>query len=237
MPDAPTAAAASRADGRQANQLRPFATEPGALERPDGSARFSHDDTRLLVSVYGPVEAKRSRENPTEAILDVALRPRVGLPGPAEREIEQLLVQALRHIVVLAAYPRTAISVVVQVLASDGSLLAVAMHGVCVALMHAGVPMRGMMGSCAIAVSADGDLLLDPTADEERGAFAGLLTIYALSPHPPHIAPTECPRLPSLPRLARAQMRTQCSHFASGCESCSTARQSGSSSSPMRTAG
>lgn len=161
-----------RADGRVANQVRPLAAEPGALSRADGSSRFSHDGTEVAVAVYGPCEAKRSRERIDGATLEVIVRPRAGIPSPADREVEQLIAQTLHHVIILAVHPCTAISVVVQVLADDGSLLCTALHGACVALMHAGVPLRGMLGSCAIAVLPDGGMLLDPSAEEEAQAQA-----------------------------------------------------------------
>ena len=145
----------TRPDNRLAAQLRPLSAEPAALERADGSARLAHGGTELLVAVYGPCEAKRSRESIEGAALDVIVKPCAGLPGPAEREVEQLLVQTLTHAILTAHHPRTAICIVVQVLAADGSLLAAATHGACLALMHAGVPLRGMLGGCAAAPAAD----------------------------------------------------------------------------------
>ena len=170
----------NRVDGRVASQLRPFAAEPAALSRADGSARFSHGQTEVLVSVYGPCEAKRARECVDSAVLEVLVRPLGGLPGPVERETEQLLSQTLSHLVLKAMHPRTAISVVVQVLSDDGSLLATALHGACLALTHAGVPLRGMLGGCAAALLPDGTALLDPCAEEEKEAQAVMSVAFLL---------------------------------------------------------
>ena len=38
------------------------------------------------------------------------------------------------------------------------------------ALVHAGVPMRGMLAGCTGALTRSGEVLLDPTADEQREA-------------------------------------------------------------------
>jgi exosome complex component RRP46 len=170
----------ARSDGRVAAQLRPMASEPGALVRADGSARFAHDQTEVLVSVYGPCEAKRSRERIDGATLELIVRPRMGLPLPADRELEQLLCQTLQHVVLVALHPRTAISIAVQVLANDGALIAAALHGACVALMHAGVPLRGMLGGCTVAVLPDGSMLLDPTAAEEEEARSVVTLAYLI---------------------------------------------------------
>jgi exosome complex component RRP46 len=168
----------ARADSRLAALLRRMAAEPACLARADGSARFSHGATEVLVAVYGPCEPKRSRERPDAAALECIVRPLGGLPGPVEREAEQLLCQTLSHLVLTAQHPRTAISVVVQILSDDGSLLSAALHGMCLALAHAGIPMRGMLGSCTLAVTSDEAVLLDPCVDEERDAQAVVTLAY-----------------------------------------------------------
>lgn len=170
----------SRADGRVANQLRPLAAEPGALDKADGSARFGHDRTRVLVAVHGPLEAKRSQLQPERAVVLVKVRPRSGIPGPVEREMETLLSQTLQQLVLASQFPRTSITLAVQKLGEDGSMLATALHGCCVALMHAGVPLRGMVAGCAIAFLPDGTALLDPDLEEERAAAAVVTLGYTL---------------------------------------------------------
>lgn len=174
------ASTTTRADGRLPNQLRPLAAEPAALDRADGSARFSHDETRLLVACWGPGEAKRSREAPSHAVVQVIVRPVGGLPGPVEREMEQILAQTLEHLILLHLYPRACIQLVVQTLRSDGSFLAAALHGCCVAMMHAGIPLRGMLAGCTVALLPDGTALLDPCLDEELAAAAVVTLGYQL---------------------------------------------------------
>ena len=114
----------ARPDGRVAAQLRPFLAEPAALTRADGSARWAHGQTECLASVYGPCEAKRAREKISSATLEVIVRPLSGLPGPVEREAEQLLGQTLEHVVLTHLHPRSAISSVApNVLSADIALL------------------------------------------------------------------------------------------------------------------
>tara|TARA_B110001452_G_C15090969_1_gene380651 strand:- start:100 stop:825 length:726 start_codon:yes stop_codon:yes gene_type:complete len=162
----------ARADLRTPNQLRPLSGEPGVLSRADGSARFSHDKTEVIVAVYGPAEVKRSREQLDAATIEVIVRPRAGIPGPPERELEQLLASTLQPCLITTLHPRTAISIVVQVVHDDGGLISAALNGACVALMHAGVPMRGVLAGCAIAMMPSGDALLDPSLEEQQAATA-----------------------------------------------------------------
>ena len=74
----------------------------------------------------------------------------------------------------------SSIRIIVQILADDGALLAAASHGACLALMHAGVPLRGMVGGCAVASMPDATLLLDPCADEQRDALAVVTSIFCV---------------------------------------------------------
>jgi len=160
-----------------------MAAEPGSLSRADGSARFSQGGTEVLVSVYGPCEVKRAREQIDTATLELIVRPRAGLPSPADREFEQLMSQTLQHVVIGSLHPRSAVSIVVQVLADDGALLSTALHGSCVALMHAGVPLRGMLGGCALAVTPEGGVVLDPCAEEEATAQAVVTLAFLVRQH------------------------------------------------------
>ena len=162
-----------RPDARLPNQLRPFAAEPGVLSRADGSASFSLESTEALVAVYGPGEVRRARERTDTATIEVHVRPRGGLPGPVERELEQLLLSTLEHAVLGALHPRTSITVVVQTMRDDGSFAAAAINAVGLALLHAGVPMRGMLAACAVALLPTGEAVLDPTAAEQEEAAAG----------------------------------------------------------------
>ncbi|NXB45930.1 EXOS5 protein, partial [Leucopsar rothschildi] len=103
-------------------RLRPFSCELGLLSRPDGSATFLQGDTSVLAGLYGPAEARISKELPDRAALEVLLRPKVGLPGVLERSREQLLRQTCEAVVLGVLHPRTAISLVLQVLSDAGSV-------------------------------------------------------------------------------------------------------------------
>ena len=128
--------------------------------------------------MHGP--RGRNRERVDGAYVEVLVRPRAGLPGPPERELEQLLGATLRAAIITSLHPRTAISIVVQVIADDGALLSAALNGATLALLHAAIPMRGPAVGCTIALLPSGAALLDPTADEERDAAAVVTLGYRL---------------------------------------------------------
>ena len=68
-----------------------MACELGLLNRADGSCRFSHGDSTVLASVFGPLQPKRQRKQLIDrASLEVSFRPRTGIPGQLERDVIDL---------------------------------------------------------------------------------------------------------------------------------------------------
>ena len=107
-------------------------------------------------------------------------RPLCGAPGARERHWEHLLREALQGAVLAGLHPRTAVTVVVQVLQDAGSLWACALNAAGAALLDAGVPLAGALAGAACAVPRGGGaLLLDPSAEEEAGAEGLVLLAFA----------------------------------------------------------
>ncbi|XP_002722356.4 exosome complex component RRP46 isoform X2 [Oryctolagus cuniculus] len=154
--------------------LRHFACEQNLLSRPDGSASFLQGDTSVLAGVYGPAEVKVSKEIFNKATLEVILRPKIGLPGVAERNRERMIRNTCEAVVLGALHPRTSITVVLQIVSDAGSLLACCLNAACMALVDAGVPMRALFCGVTCALDSDGTLVLDPTAKQEKEARAVL---------------------------------------------------------------
>ncbi|CAM9677357.1 unnamed protein product [Ectocarpus sp. 12 AP-2014] len=166
----------TRRDGRRANQIRPLAAEQGILNRADGSARFVQGNTSVLAAVYGPAPAKTLRMERLEgATLDVSFKPESGITSPADAESEALLRRSLEEVVLRSRYPRTVVSVIVQVIVDDGAVLSAALNAATMALLNAGVEMTGMALSvtCCITAAVSGrSVLLDPCKVEEIDAAA-----------------------------------------------------------------
>ena len=156
------------ADGRPPLSLRPMTCDQGELRRAAGSARFSHADTAVLAAVFGPTGAQKRQEIVNRACIEVVYKPLSSAPGAAEKEKESVLRQLVEAAVMTHLHPRCVIQVVVQELNDDGSMLAVAINAVMVALLDAGVPLRHTFLAASVATRLDGTVLLDPTkADEE----------------------------------------------------------------------
>eukprot|EP00118_Oscarella_pearsei_P006592 m.30014 g.30014 ORF g.30014 m.30014 type:complete len:128 (+) comp31282_c0_seq8:44-427(+) len=102
--------------------LRSLSAEQSLLSRADGSARFSHGLTSVLVSVYGPVEVKQSKEKLNRATINVEFKPNSGIRGCAERLIEKVLRETCEAVVLSTLHPRSAVNIVVQLEHDDGSV-------------------------------------------------------------------------------------------------------------------
>jgi hypothetical protein len=83
--------------GRDLHTLRPMGCEQGALNRTDGSARFSHQDTVVLASVQGPSQVQKRLEMASRATVEVIFKPVAGAPGAPEKEMESVLRQIVRR--------------------------------------------------------------------------------------------------------------------------------------------
>ena len=121
--------------------------------------------------------------------------------GATERELEYFLRDALSSCIMLERYPRCVLQVVIQVVQADGSVLGTAVNCAVMALMDAGISMRGLAvaATCVVINNSsvspsveDKDIdrsnqerkknekvtiWLDPTAEEESGEGHGVVVI------------------------------------------------------------
>ncbi|XP_028680752.2 exosome complex component RRP46 [Erpetoichthys calabaricus] len=155
-------------------RLREFGCEQNLLSRPDGSASFVQGDTTVVVGIYGPAEVKVSKESYDRATLEVILKPKVGLPGVAERSREQFIRETCEAALLTALHPRTSIVLILQVIHDDGSLLSCCLNSACMAAMDAGLNMRCLFCGVTCAIDLDGNIILDPTAKQEKESRAVL---------------------------------------------------------------
>lgn len=93
--------------------------EISPLNRVDGSARLLFGATKVIASVTGPIEPKRRQELPTEAALELIVRPSRGLSSTRETVLEDALRLVLQLVIVRHKYPRQLVQIVVQFLATD----------------------------------------------------------------------------------------------------------------------
>ncbi|XP_072287339.1 exosome complex component RRP46 [Pyxicephalus adspersus] len=156
--------------------LRMSGCELGLLSRPDGSANFLQGATSVLAGVYGPAEIKVSKEMHDKATVEVMVRPKVGLPAIQEKSQEQLIRETCESVINGTLHPRTSITIVLQIINDDGSLLSCCLNAACMALIDAGIPMRGLFCAVTCALPVEDLLIVDPNLKEQKESRA-VLTI------------------------------------------------------------
>jgi exosome complex component RRP46 len=117
------------------------------LTKADGSALIDQDHTIVQATVFGPVDIAQSKVNYEEAVVEILFKPKISIPSTSPdfdnvREMEDMLKQIFKEIILVRLHPRTSISILVQEIYNNGSLLSAAINAVCCALIDAGLPMK-----------------------------------------------------------------------------------------------
>lgn len=165
-----------RLDGRRVDELRPIKIEADVLKRADGSCYLEMGKNKVVAAVYGPREAHpRHIQDPTKAVIryrynmapfSVEERKR---PGPDRRSIEisKVSKEAFEAVIMKELFPRSVIDIFVEVLQADAGSRTACINAASVALADAGIPMKGILSSVAVA-KVDGTLVLDPMKEEDN---------------------------------------------------------------------
>jgi len=165
-----------RLDGRRADEIRPMKIEIGVLSRADGSCYLEWGRNKILVGVFGPREAHPRRSQRADSAV---IRYRYNMasfsvedrarPGPSRRSIEISKVsrEAFEPVILAELYPKTAIDIFVEVLQADAGTRTAAINASSIALADAGIPMKGLITSCAFG-KVDGQIVLDLNKEEDN---------------------------------------------------------------------
>jgi len=177
-----------RLDGRDLDELRSIKIESGVLKRADGSCYFEMGNNKVIAAVYGPREAfPRHMQDPSRAIVryrysmapfSVDERKR---PGPDRRsvEISKVSREAFELVIMKELYPRSGIDIFVEVLQADAGTRTACINAASVALVDAGIAMKGIVTSVAIA-RVDGKIVLDPFKDEDNYGEADMPVAFVI---------------------------------------------------------
>jgi len=165
-----------RLDGRRADEIRPMKIEIGVLSRADGSCYLEWGRNKILVGVFGPREAHPRRSQRADSAV---IRYRYNMasfsvedrarPGPSRRSIEISKVsrEAFEPVILAEMFPKTAIDIFVEVLQADAGTRTAAINASSIALADAGIPMKGLITSCAFG-KVDGQIVLDLNKEEDN---------------------------------------------------------------------
>ncbi len=171
-----------RLDGRSVDEIRPMKIEMGVLSRADGSCYLEWGNNKVLAAVYGPRELHPRR---MQRYNEVLLRYRYNMaafsvedrirPGPSRRstEISKVSGEAFEPVIMKQFYPGAVIDVFVEVLQADAGTRTAGINAATLALVDAGIPMKGLIAACAVG-KVDGQLVLDLNKPEDNYGDADL---------------------------------------------------------------
>ena len=171
-----------RTDQRKPDEIRPMKIKIGVLSRANGSCYLEWGANKVLAAVYGPREAHPRR---MQLAGKAVIRYRYNMqsfsvedrarPGPSRRssEISKVSREAFEPVLFAADYPKAAIDIFVEVLQADAGTRTAAINAASLALVDAGIPMRGLVSACA-AGKVDGKIVLDLNKPEDNFGEADL---------------------------------------------------------------
>lgn len=175
-----------RVDGRRWNELRRIHGQISTQAAADGSSYLEMGQTKIICTVNGPQEARRtggrdqSQQASVEADISIAGfsgtdRKRRGRNDKRVQEMCHTIESAFSSTLLTHLYPHSTINLVLHVLSQDGSLLAACLNAATLALVDAGIPMSDYVvaitaGSTSSYASNDeeADPLLDLNGMEEQ---------------------------------------------------------------------
>ncbi|GJP31623.1 hypothetical protein CLOM_g14480 [Closterium sp. NIES-68] len=164
-----------RADGRSLEESRPAFLRTKTVTQAAGSAYAEFGGTKVIVAVFGPRESRKAEQSvggKGRLKCDVRIAPFAtpnrnsnaqGLEERYASEVEGALLPAVQ----LHLFPKATLDVSVLLLQSGGADVAVMMTAAAMALADAGVHLHDLVTAAVVSVCR-GDLLLDPSAEEER---------------------------------------------------------------------
>jgi len=164
-----------RPDSRKPDELRKIKAEVGVVPNADGSALFSFGETIAMAAVYGPRKMHpQHQQDPEKGTLrcDYNLLsfsvPERARPGKNKRaiEISKITEWALEPVVKTELFPNKVIDVFITILQANASTRCAGINAACLALAHAGIPMKDMVSSVSIG-KLDKQLVVDVDKNEE----------------------------------------------------------------------
>ncbi|ORX52844.1 ribosomal protein S5 domain 2-like protein [Hesseltinella vesiculosa] len=148
-----------RVDGRRAQELRRIVAKTSVFSQSDGSAYLEQGNTKCLVAVYGPREARhRQQAMADRAIINVEFivapfstteRKKRSKNDKQSLESATFIRQTFEPVILLSQFPRSQIDVYIQVFQHDGGVLAACINATTMALVDAGIPMLDFVCACS----------------------------------------------------------------------------------------
>lgn len=154
------------------NSTHPMNFHSGYLSQVDGSVHFHINDTAVICSVSAPIEAKPRQELPTTIAVELIVRPATGVPTTREVNIQDILNNIAKQIIVGELYPRQLCQITCQVLEAgepskfNNIEVISCVNAMSAALVNSGIAMNSLaLGVVVAVVGEKNTIVLDPKAD------------------------------------------------------------------------
>ncbi|KAG5440565.1 hypothetical protein PCK2_000390 [Pneumocystis canis] len=168
--------------------MKNFVFKTSLLSRVEGSCIYEEGPNKIVCAVIGPSEAKTKDEAFREAVLNVIIRKDVGVIGPKELQIEQMVWKTISPMIMRAMYPHSLIQIVIQIISSETSeymiapLLAAILNASCISLLDSGIAMKNTFCAVFLSVfSKDGktSVILNPSSKILNDSTSTHVVCYA----------------------------------------------------------
>lgn len=172
-----------RSDGRELEQPRHLAVALGTARsrHVDGSCDITQGLTRVSAHAIGPREPdRRSDEKHDRCCLEVSatyapfatIGARSGPRRQDGRDLETAVRRALEPALISERYPRSLIKIHILVTCDDGGGTCAAINAAGLALVDAGIFLRGVVAAARVGAPVVSATLVDPTRAEARRGVA-----------------------------------------------------------------
>ena len=181
-----------RLDGRTNNEIRKinisFDMLSSSSSTSDGIVYYEQGLNKIMASLYGPKEPTNRKQSDQVSQTDpgfltcrLIVSPFSGFERKKRKagdrrlyELENIIIETFKTVVMLELYPKSEISIAVHVFESDGSLICAIINAISLVMMSAGINMKGIISSCSIGINKSGEIYTDVTQIEQNSGSAYL---------------------------------------------------------------
>jgi ribonuclease PH len=164
---------------------RDFSVVLGALDNNDASAVVRSGKTEVACGIFGPLDARGTRDSYEGLIVDVSTRGCIALPTHTHRHIDCIISDIVLRCIDSVRFPYMQLNVAIEVLSDDGCLLSVIGNAVYFALVDSGLPMKYRF--VALPMNLVGRQLVADTHIERETRCSASLTVFVNVDSPDHL--------------------------------------------------
>lgn len=154
--------------------------ESNLIAAADASCMYSIGDTRVLCSLYGPMDCKFRHTRTSALKFDITIRTPSGVPSAAEQHIENIATDVCQRLISVDNYPHLQLGVSIEIISDDGSLLSAILNSFVIAAIDLGMLHRSIALSVSCCLSFTG---IDsfPTSQAESASLCTMTQLVCLS--------------------------------------------------------